>query len=233
LEVSLPLQKIRNKTLRQTVYEQLRESIITSELPPGQTISLRNLADSMGVSPMPVREALLQLESEKIVVINSNKSIRVNELSHKDIEEIVKIRISLETMICEIACDIRPESELTELRRIVDDMWDSAADIKKYLKLNYEFHFGMYELADSPILLSLIDSLWARIGPYFLQVLDPEHVRSTDNHIHEKMLEALIKRDKKLMKETITTGWREMYGRILSFLTEKTNDTAQLFRKEN
>ncbi|MBW2283524.1 MAG: GntR family transcriptional regulator, partial [Deltaproteobacteria bacterium] len=63
--------KIQKKTLRQQVYEQLKERMITAEILPGEQITLRNLAERLGVSLMPVREALWQLESEGAVVIEA------------------------------------------------------------------------------------------------------------------------------------------------------------------
>ena len=214
----MAIKKIQKKTLRQTVYEQLRESIITAELVPGQTVSLRGLAERMGVSPMPVREALFQLESEKIVVINENKFIRINELSRKDVQEIFRIRISLETMICDIACEKRPDSALPGLRQIMDEMWKIPDDRQKYAEMHHKFHFSIYELADSPILLELIDSLWARIGPYFLQIADIKGIQSFSNPHHEKFFNALADKDNELMKDMIKTGLERTCNKILSSL---------------
>ena len=98
----MAIEKIENKTLRQRVYEVLKEKMITAEILPGERISLRSLAKKLGVSLSPVREALLQLESERIVVIESNKSIHVNNLTPDEMEEVLKIRIMLETLAAEI-----------------------------------------------------------------------------------------------------------------------------------
>ncbi len=77
----MKLNKVDGKTLRQKVYDQLRHGIITGKILPGESIKLRDVADQFGVSLMPVREALWQLESEKVIVIESNRSIHVNELT--------------------------------------------------------------------------------------------------------------------------------------------------------
>ena len=73
-------EKITSVTLRQKVYEQLRAKILGAELLPGEIINLRGLADRFGVSLLPVREAVWQLESEKILVVESNKKIPSTEL---------------------------------------------------------------------------------------------------------------------------------------------------------
>src|SRR5512136_1413454 len=114
--------KISVKTLRQEVYDQLRDKIISAEILPGETVSLRGLAAKFGVSLMPVREALWQLESEKIIVIESNKRIHVNTLTAKEMEEALRLRVLLETMAAEMACDLRPEDEIPRLKQLLESM---------------------------------------------------------------------------------------------------------------
>lgn len=116
------LEKISVKTLRQEVYDQLRDKIISAEILPGQTISLRELAQKFGVSLMPVREALWQLESKRIIVIESNKSIRVNTLTAKEMEVALRPRLMLEATAVERACDLRPEDAIPKVKRLLEAM---------------------------------------------------------------------------------------------------------------
>lgn len=217
----MALAKIAIKTLRKTVYEQLKESIITSEIPPGQIVSLRGLAEKLGVSPMPVREALLQLESEKVVVIDDNKKIKIKLLKPEDIIELFKIRTALEVLICESACDNRPESALPELHRLVDLLNEEYEDPLEYMKINYQFHFYIFKLADSPILLEMLDSIWTRLGPYIINAFDEDLLYTEAKPTHEKIVKALIEQDKKLIKKTITQGLKKVCDKVLSSLSEK------------
>ena len=126
------IEKIAVKTLRQEVYDQLRDKIISADILPGETISLRELAQKFGVSLMPVREALWQLESERIIVIESNKRIRVNTLTAKEMEEALRLRLMLESTAAERACDLRPESALPKVRKQLEALQGrcrSAKDI--------------------------------------------------------------------------------------------------------
>src|SRR4030042_2047611 len=116
------IEKISVKTLRQKVYDQLRDKIISAEILPGESISLRELAAKFGVSLMPVREALWQLESEKIIVIESNKRIHVNTLTAKEMEEALRLRLMLESLAAEKACDLMPEVEIPKLKHLVESM---------------------------------------------------------------------------------------------------------------
>ena len=76
----MTLSKIRKKTFRQLAYEELKDRIISADLLPGQNINILGLPENMGVSTMPVRKALRQLDSENIVIIKNNRSSRINEL---------------------------------------------------------------------------------------------------------------------------------------------------------
>jgi DNA-binding GntR family transcriptional regulator len=182
-------------------------------------ISLRPLAASLGVSQMPVREALLQLEREKVVVIESNKSIRVNKLNSKELDEILWIRLTLETMVAEKACDLRPDSCLPRLEALIAEMWASTARPKEYFKKNVKLHFSIYQLAKSPNLLQIIDGLWARIGPYLnIQTLGLVHIRKVAMLCHEDMVKALAERDKAKMRKAIEEDLGRTADRIRPLL---------------
>lgn len=208
------LEKIETKTLRQKVYDILKEKMITAEILPGEQISLRALAEQLGVSLMPVREALLQLQSEGVVVIESNKSIHVNNLTPAEMNEILRIRITLETMAAERACDRRPEKTLPILEKFLLNMRSSMDAPKTYLKNNQRFHFHLYSLSESPILMDIIAGLWTRIGPYiYLHLRDPKELALAMTY-HKAIYEALEKRDREAMKVAIRkdleTGARSM-----------------------
>lgn len=217
----MSLVKIERKTLRRVVYEKLKESIIGTELLPGEIVSLRGLANQLGVSPTPIREALWQLDAEGIVVIESNQSIRVNELTAAELEEVTRLRILLESSAAERACELRHDNILPYLKKLVDEMWENIENHKLYIKKNRQFHFGIYILARSPLLIRMIDSLWARVGPYFnIRVIDPEHLRGVNTPCHQEMYEALVARDKKKMRRALSTELGSTRNIILPLLLE-------------
>jgi DNA-binding GntR family transcriptional regulator len=115
----MKLSKIENTTLREKVYTILREKIMLAEITPGERLTLRGIASQLDVSLIPVREALFRLESEKAIEIISNKHIQVKELSRTEIEEIYKIRIALESMAVERACDHSTPSALSTAKKKV------------------------------------------------------------------------------------------------------------------
>jgi len=199
----MAIEKISVKTLRQEVYDQLRDKIISAEILPGESISLRDLAAKFGVSLMPVREALWQLESEKIIVIESNKRIHVNTLTAKDMEEALRLRVLLESTAAQRACDLRSEEDMPILKRLLESMDSSMERPKLYMRKNTQFHFSIYSHSDSPLLLEIIGRLWARVGPYVYTYAISTHSLSHAMKCHWDMFEAFKNRDKEKIKEAL------------------------------
>ena len=199
----MAIEKISVKTLRQGVYEQLRDKIISAEILPGETISLRELAQKFGVSLMPVREALWQLESERIIVIESNKRIRVNSLTAKEMEEALRLRLLLESTAAERACDLRPADAPARLRQVLDSMTASLGRPKIFNRRNTQFHFSIYSLADSPLLLEMIERIWARVGPYVYTYAILTQDNSKVLRHHEKMVQGLEEKNKKKITDAL------------------------------
>ena len=197
------IEKIAVKTLRQEVYDQLRDKIISADILPGETISLRELAQKFGVSLMPVREALWQLESERIIVIESNKRIRVNTLTAKEMEEALRLRLMLESTAAERACDLRTESALPKVRKQLEALQSAADRPKIFMRRNSQFHIAIYSLADSPLLLEMIERLMARVGPYVYTyaIAAQENTRAYEHH--DLMYRGLAERNKKIITEAL------------------------------
>jgi DNA-binding GntR family transcriptional regulator len=216
------IEKISIKTLRQEVYDQLRDKIISAEILPGESISLRELAAKFGVSLMPVRESLWQLESEKIIVIESNKRIHVNTLTAKEMDEALRLRVLLESMAAERACDLRPDDELPRLKRLLESMDASTERPKIYMRKNNLFHSSIYSHSDSPLLLEIIARLRARVGPYVYSFAISTHNLSYAMKCHWQMLAALQDRDKERIKAAVREDLEATARIIIPSLEEST-----------
>jgi len=217
----MAIEKISVKTLRQKVYDQLRDKIISADILPGETISLRELAEKFGVSLMPVREALWQLESERIIVIESNKRIRVNTLTAKEMEEALRLRLLLESTAAERACDLRPESELPKLRKKLEALQGAAERPKIFMRKNSQFHISIYSFADSPLLLEMIERLMARVGPYVYTYAVARQDSSRILKYHVNMFQGLAERNKKMITEALREDLKAAAHIILPALEQK------------
>ena len=215
--MDMKIERISTQTLREKVYGQLKRKIIAAEVLPGQIMTLQGLADAFGVSLMPVREALWQLESEQIIVIESNKSIHVNKLTPAEMREAFDLRLVLESMAAEKACGLRPDSAVPALGRLLKAMEAYLGNPRRYMQANSEFHFAIYGHAGSPMLLKMIDGLWARIGPYFvISSKEDQNIRAMA--WHRGMLEAFAERDPKKMRESLKGDLSGSAGIIHPFL---------------
>ncbi len=193
---------ISKETLRAKVYASLRDLIIAGELLPGESITLRDLSAKFGVSVAPVREALVQLESDKVVLRRDNRDYRINTLNRAQFEEIFSIRRILEPRLGERACLLRPESAIDEASRILDEMGGAKIDAKRFIALNHDMHFFIYSFADCPILLEIVNGLWARIGPY-LSINFQSQDSGRSFHIHRSLIEAFARKDPGAFNEAL------------------------------
>lgn len=170
---------------------------------------------------MPVREALRQLDSEHIVIIKNNRASKIRELTQSEFDEILKIRLNLEVMAGKEACDLRKAADVKKVETIVKKMQKVKDDMKTYLKLNRELHFSIYSMANSPVLLNIIDGLWARVGPYFnLQIFTKEHLGEF-LITHIEMCQALKQKNKALMAKALKTDIQNAKKHIIRELKIK------------
>ena len=219
----MKLEKIPIRTLREEVYSQLRQKIMCAEILPGQSISIRDLASEFGVSMMPVREALWQLESERAIVIRSNKSINVNRLTPKEMEEILRMRLILESLAAERSCEQRPDSVLPKLKRLLEAMQAAIGKPRRFMRKNNEFHFTVYSFADSPLLLHIINLLWARVSPY-LFIQDARGDLSGSMACHQEMYEAFVEKDQNRLTEALRKDLEGAAEFIIPFLEKSTSE---------
>ena len=219
---TMKLEKVFTETLRKRVYDQLKRKIITAEILPGELLSFRDLARDCGVSIIPVREALWQLETEKIVVIESSKSIHVNKLTKEEMEEALRIRVLLESLAAERACETRPESAPKKVKELLDDMQKSLGEPKKYMEKNGQFHLAIYSYANSPMLLQIINMLWARVGPYLSILAQHGANFSGAMKCHRGMYEAFVDRNTVKMRDFLHKDLEEAANFIIPYL-EKSN----------
>ena len=207
---------IEKRTIRERVYTHLREVIIAGEILPGQEITLRNLSAQFGVSIAPVREALFQLESEKVVVRRDNRDYRVNFLTASQFKEVYLIRRMIEPRLGEQACLVRPDACVADLGQILQRMKASMNDMKKYILYNHEFHFRIYREAAMPILLEIVNGLWARLGPY-LSINVKSDPRSLA--IHKDMFRAVADRDPRAFRRSLVSDMSYSRNYLLPFIS--------------
>lgn len=147
----------RERAPDQVIY-QLRDAIISGALKPGDRLLQAELADQLGVSRMPVREALRRLEAEGLVVLQPYRGALVAGLSSEELAEIYEIRIALETLALRFGLPKMTLPTFVEMEATLHRM-DAETDSTVWLGLNADFHTMLYRCSERPLLLEHIESL--------------------------------------------------------------------------
>ncbi|GAC1414580.1 MAG: GntR family transcriptional regulator [Burkholderiaceae bacterium] len=175
---------------------------MTGRMMPGEQLSLRTVAAALGVSVMPVREAMQRLVAEQALTLTLNRTLRVPMMTVSEFREITKIRINLEGLATEQATQALRDPALRQIaalnQRFAQEMARAQPDSSLLVTLNKELHFAIYKGAGMPLLLQLIEALWVRIGPILNYDLRSDS-RRVDEQVavghHSRLIEALEQRD--------------------------------------
>lgn len=178
-----------SESVRDATYVRLRKALMTGFFAPGQRVTIRAVAAALGVSATPVREALRGLISEGALEVVGQRTVKVPDLTETRLREITQIRILNEGLAAHEAAKSISAAELSLLGELNDQLAEAKnrSDYVTYLNLNERFHFAIYQASRMPILLSVIENLWLRSGPY-LAVLLPQ-MRGLQHH--EDAIQAL------------------------------------------
>ncbi len=193
---AIPLDPAPRETLQDHVYRRIRDLILDGEIAPGRSITMKSLATAFAVSHMPVREALHRLTAERALTVVSGRSMGIPPLSASRLADLKRVRSEVEGMAAAWAAERIDRAGLLRLAELNDRLEAAVEsnDVKGYLHANRGFHFAVYAAAGSPTLLSMIESLWLQISPYFnLLHASGNYVESNEHH--RALTEALLHRD--------------------------------------
>jgi DNA-binding GntR family transcriptional regulator len=201
--------------LRASIYEELRRRMITGKIIPGVGLSTRGLAFEMGVSQMPVRDALSRLAAEGAVAIRSKRRIEVPAMTAERFGDLLDCRLMLEPEAAALALAQLTPAKLRRLREI-DDAIDRAmanGDVIGYMENNFAFHFNIYRANDRPILNRLIEALWLQFGP-FMRVVYGRFGTANLVDQHQIALAAIEARDPDALRRAIASDIADGMGLI-------------------
>jgi len=189
-------------TLRDRAYQGLRDLLIAGQLAPGEKLSMRQLAAGLGVSPMPVREAVHRLVAERALEVQPQSAVRVPLMTREHFLELTRIRINLEGLATEVAASRITPVQLAQVRRYHERFRNSARGARPnpsvVIRSNQKLHFAIYRCAQMPTLLMMIETLWLRIGPVLILDLrsSPRRLHTLAAHeCHEHLVAALEQHD--------------------------------------
>jgi DNA-binding GntR family transcriptional regulator len=208
-----PLQAFQErKSLGEHVFESLKHSIVRGKISPGEWLVESHIAETLGISRTPVREAIHKLEREGLIERQARGGFTVLGFKRDDIEETFGIRSVLEGYAARLAAIKHDAKELEDLENKIDE-FQNALDRKKMDLLptiNTEFHDLLYGLSKSPKLINMINHLRDQIYRYRQMILKERKFATTSNQDHKKMLKYIRRRDaegaERLVREHILRG---------------------------
>lgn len=217
------------RTLSDEVVERLRRAILSGQLTPDEQLRENTLAEFMGVSRGPIREALRQLEREGLVINRSNGRSFVARLSYQDLEEVHSLRRVLERLATEYACQQATPEDLAEMQAVVDDMTvrlvQGVMSEQEAAELDLRFHDVLYRISGHQRLLSY----WTTLRPQIYVFLLSRNVASADFREamvrgHQAILDAIKDRDKVKAQSMVEEHLDFAYVRVISSYTQATDD---------
>lgn len=215
----LGLGQADKESLQEKVYGKLRNAIMSGTLKPGQPASIRGLAAAMGTSPIPVREALQRLSTERALEVLPNGSVAVPLMSRERFLDLRRTRRLVEGFATELAADKLGAADLKKLDRAIAQMSQhrDRDNMKELLVANYRLRFTIYAATQSQTLLPIIESLWLQVGPWFNLALPPTAAEVTVE-LQSEAVEALKRRDGAAARRFIERDLDATADQILAYL---------------
>jgi DNA-binding GntR family transcriptional regulator len=213
------------RTMQEIVYNTIKERILKGEYSPGQRLITNDLANELGVSRMPVREALQRLEAATgLVTLIPHKGAVVNAASEEDIIEVFQMRAVLEGLAGRLACANMDKNEIDELDAInakVNELGQEMGE-DSFLQLNRDFHGRVWNAAKSPRLVATLKTLYdASRGYRLISISIPGRFKEAVRE-HHSIINAFRKRDAAAAEQAVV----EHYRKTLEWLMRRSHAAA-------
>ncbi len=193
--------------LRDVVFYTLRDAILKGEMAPGERLMEIHLANKLGVSRTPIREAIRMLEKEGLAVTIPRRGAQVAKMTEKDLEDVLEVRDALDGLAVENACSRMTEGDFERLRDAMREFKEAttSGDVRATVEADEVFHQVIYEAAHNPKLLSMIKDLKEQMYRYRYEYIKDNTVYPQLVEEHEKILEGLQKQDVTFVRDIMHT----------------------------
>jgi DNA-binding GntR family transcriptional regulator len=219
---------VSRDNLTARVFGELRLALMEGRFRPGHRFKIRDLAETMGVSETPIREALMQLVRARVLNMQASRWIEVAHLSAAQYQELRSIRILLEGLAAERATTRISKADIASLKKYHQALVSAERGRRwrEAVQVNWQFHHTLYKAADAPELLEMIETIWLRNGP-MLNMLYP-HATPTypGRHQHLNVIDGLVAKDPEAVKKSIQADLLEGGARLLQLLRDIEAGTA-------
>jgi DNA-binding GntR family transcriptional regulator len=214
------------KTAERLTYDYLRDRIIRGDLPGGSAIRQQDVATRLGVSRIPVRDALRHLAAEGLITVESNRRVVVTSLTVTDITELFQMRAVLEGLAARFAAPQMTPPILDRLSLLADQMNRACSNVDEWNPIHQEFHDLICQQAGMPRLHEEIVRMRSAVEPYLRVIISTYGIAARSGSNHRPVLAALRRRDgvgaERAMRDLITRALNQFANCIAT--SEQLND---------
>lgn len=194
--------------LRDAVFKTLRQGILTGELKPGERLMEMHLAQRLGVSRTPIREAMRMLEREGLVTMVPRRGAEVANITGKDLKDVLEVRVALDSLAVELACEKITQEEMQELKRACETFErttrEKEPDAVKITKADVALHDVIVRATGNDKLQQMLSNLSEQMYRYRFEYIKDASYHTRLIEEHERIYESIRARDKQRAVAEIT-----------------------------
>lgn len=212
--------------LRDVVFKTLRQAILKGELEPGERLMEIQLAERLGVSRTPIREAIRKLELEGLVLMIPRKGAEVAKISENNLRDVLEVRRSLEELAIDLACQRMTEEELSELKKTEERFAKAiqTGEVMEIAQTDESYHEIIYNSTKNQKLVQILNNLREQMYRYRLEYIKDEDKRQILLVEHDHIIKAMSLRHVQEAKMAIREHIDNQEITILKNLKEQGND---------
>ncbi len=220
---------VARDSLTGLVYNNLRQALMEGHFWPGHRFKIRELATTMNVSETPIREALMQLVRGRALEMQAGRSIIVAHMTAKQYIELRTLRLFLEGLAAEHSTTRVSEADIDRMEAFHDELISAEREQRwsDAVRANWQFHRGLYDGAELPEVLAILDDIWMRNGPLLNFLYPDAQPTYPEQHQHLSVLKYLRQRRPDKVREAIQADMMQG-GQSLIRLLEKTGGTRNM-----
>lgn len=189
--------------LRDVVFNTLRQAILTGELKPGERLMEIHLAQRLGVSRTPVREAIRKLELEGLVTMYPRRGAEVAQITEKSMSDVLEVRRAVDALCAELACERIAQEELAKLKTACEAFEQAVdtGDIKKIAQADVGFHDIIVQATGNKRLVQLVNTLSEQMYRYRFEYIKDFSMHGNLVKEHKCIYESIVNKDSKMARE--------------------------------
>lgn len=211
--------------LRDVVFNTLRQAILRGELKPGERLMEIQLANKLGVSRTPIREAIRKLELEGLVLMIPRKGAEVADITEKSLRDVLEVRKALEELAVQLTCDKITKEQIGELEQAAEQFKKTlkSNDITEIAEADVRFHDIIYLATDNQKLILLLNNLREQMYRYRIEYLKRADKYSQLLAEHEEIIRHIEKKQKKEAAEIVCKHIDNQVAAVMDLIRTKNN----------